>query len=43
VPLIDRVLELIHEIERGDRRMHPANLEGLRTLDKRSYPEPSSK
>jgi 2-dehydropantoate 2-reductase len=43
VPLIDRVVELIHEIERGDRRMHPANLEGLRTLDKRSYPEPSSK
>jgi 2-dehydropantoate 2-reductase len=38
VPLIDRVIEMIHEIERGARSMDPANLMELRELDRQAYP-----
>jgi len=38
VPLIDRVIAMIHEIERGARSMDPANLQELRELDRRFYP-----
>jgi 2-dehydropantoate 2-reductase len=37
-PLIDAVVGMIHEIERGKRIMQPQNLELLRTLDKQNYP-----
>jgi 2-dehydropantoate 2-reductase len=39
VPLIDRVVTMIHEIENGTRTMDHANLEELRELDRRAYPD----
>jgi len=38
-PLLDRVVELIHDIEREARPMQPSNLEELRELDRRCYPK----
>jgi len=38
VPLIDRVVAMIHEIERSERRMDPANMAELRVLDRGAYP-----
>jgi 2-dehydropantoate 2-reductase len=39
-PLINKVVAMIHEIERGKRIMQPQNLEQLRALDKLEYPLP---
>jgi hypothetical protein len=38
VPPIDRVVEMIHDIEDGKRQMDPANLQALRDLDRCTYP-----
>jgi 2-dehydropantoate 2-reductase len=38
VPLIDQIIAMIHEIERGPRRMDAAGMEVLRTLDRAAYP-----
>jgi 2-dehydropantoate 2-reductase len=37
VPLIERVVAIIHEIERGERALDTANMAELRTLDSRTY------
>jgi 2-dehydropantoate 2-reductase len=38
VPLIDRVVNIIHEIERGSRKLDAANIQELRELDRLLYP-----
>ena len=39
VPLLERIIAIIHEIERGQRTMDPANLVELRDLNSKTYPE----
>ncbi|WP_372624694.1 ketopantoate reductase family protein [Falsiroseomonas sp.] len=38
VPLVARLVEIVHALELGERAMHPANLAELRDLDGTSYP-----
>jgi 2-dehydropantoate 2-reductase len=38
LPLNARLVEMIHELEDGRRRLEPANLDALRRLDSASYP-----
>jgi 2-dehydropantoate 2-reductase len=39
LPLNRRLIELIHDLEEGRRKMHPGNLAELRTLNERLYPQ----
>jgi 2-dehydropantoate 2-reductase len=41
-PLLDRVIAMIHEIERRQRPMHPQNLEELRAYDRLVYSDGAS-
>jgi 2-dehydropantoate 2-reductase len=38
-PLVERLVVIIHALERGQRAMDPTNLAELRALDSASYPE----
>jgi 2-dehydropantoate 2-reductase len=39
VPLLERVIDMIHEMERHQRPMQPDNLEQLRAFDRQVYPD----
>jgi 2-dehydropantoate 2-reductase len=38
LPLLERLIEIVHEIERGEHRMGVGNLAALRALSERTYP-----